>query len=399
MATGHATLHVDLAEADGRYHRQELISWWDQRRLADARVLVVGAGALGNELVKNLALLGIGTIAVIDLDHVENSNLSRCVLFHESDEGAPKATVAAQAASELNPDVQLIPIVGDVRLALGLGHFREFDLVVGGLDNREARLHINQACWKTSTPWIDGAIEGLMGVVRAFVPPDSACYECTMNQQDFRLVANRRACSLLTREDMLEGKVPTTVTSASVIAALQAQEAVKLLHRDRLTYNFAGKGFVFNGVTHDSYVVSYPRRAGCLSHDTYEHSSWASVPADHTLGQLLERAQHELGSAAVLDLEHDIVLSMTCRSCAVTESVLAPAAALSSGAALCPACGAGRALDLTHSVTPENQQPLSLTPEELGLPRFDVIAARAGQARRFYRVGLGAPLQELINAA
>lgn len=398
MATGHATLHVDLAHADGRYHRQEMISWWDQQRLADARVLVVGAGALGNELIKNLALLGVGTIAVIDLDHVENSNLSRCVLFHESDEGEPKAIVAAQAAVGLNPEVRVIPIVGDVRVALGLGSFREFDLVLGGLDNREARLNVNQACWKISTPWIDGAIEGLMGVVRVFVPPDSACYECTMNQQDFRLLANRRACSLLKREEMLGGKVPTTVTSASVIAALQAQEAVKLLHRDRLTYNFAGKGLVFNGVTHDSYVVSYPRRAECLSHDTYDASAWASVPADHTFAQLLEQAQDELGSAAVLDLEHDVVVSMTCRDCGVIESVFAPAAAMSAGAALCRNCGAERALDLTHSITPEDQQLLSLTPEELGLPPFDVISARAGQSRRFYRVGVSDPLQELIGA-
>jgi adenylyltransferase/sulfurtransferase len=398
MPTSHPTLHVDLADADGRYHRQELISWWDQQRLANARVLVVGAGALGNELVKNLALLGVGTIAVIDLDRVENSNLSRGVLFRERDEGRAKATVVAQAAAELNPEVRVIPIVGDVRLALGLGFFREFDLVLGGLDNREARLHVNQACWKTSTPWIDGAIEGLMGVVRVFVPPDSACYECTMNRQDFRLLANRRACSLLTREEMLGGKVPTTVTSASVIAALQAQEAVKLLHRDRLAYDFVGKGFVFNGLTHDSYVVSYPRRSNCLSHDTYQDSDWTSVPADHTFGQVLELAQHELGSPAVLDLEHDVVVSMTCRGCDLSESVLAPVEALSAGAALCPDCGAERALNLTHSLTPDDQLLLSLTPEQLGLPPFDVVAARAGQNRRFYRLGLGAPLQELNDA-
>ena len=82
--------------------------------------------------------------------------------------------------------------VGDVRLRAGLGVFGAVDVVLGGLDNREARLYVNQACWKTATPWVDGAIEGLMGVMRVFVPPDSACYECTMSERDHELLAARR---------------------------------------------------------------------------------------------------------------------------------------------------------------------------------------------------------------
>ena len=240
-------------------------------------------------------LLGIGTVLVADLDVVENSNLSRCVLFREHDEGSPKAEVVAAAAGALNPDVRVIPLVGDVRTSVGLGVYRDLDLVIGGLDNREARVHVNQACWKAGVPWVDGAIEGLLGVMRVFVPPDSACYECTMNRHDHKLLAMRRACSLLTRDQMLAGKVPTTVTSASVIAALQVQEAVKLLHRDELDYSFAGRGFVFNGVTHDSYVVTYPRREDCLSHDSYE-GHWEPVSSEVSLGQLLARAQERLGA-------------------------------------------------------------------------------------------------------
>src|SRR5579885_420265 len=84
---------------DDRFHRFRLISWWDQQKLRDAKVLVVGAGALGNEIVKNLALLGIGNILIADLDRVENSNLSRSVLFREADNGRPKAEVAARGAA------------------------------------------------------------------------------------------------------------------------------------------------------------------------------------------------------------------------------------------------------------------------------------------------------------
>ena len=79
------------AARDDRFHRFGLIEWWDQRRLSEAKILVVGAGALGNEIVKNLALLGIGNIVIADMDRIENSNLSRSILYREGDSGLFKA--------------------------------------------------------------------------------------------------------------------------------------------------------------------------------------------------------------------------------------------------------------------------------------------------------------------
>lgn len=306
MSTSPDNGRIEIEAEEGRYHRQSLITWWDQSRLQDARVLVVGAGALGNEIVKNLVLVGVGTIVVVDMDTIENSNLSRCVFFRPEDEGRPKAKTLAERASELNPDVEVIPVVGDVRLAIGLASFAEVDVVIGGLDNREARLFVNQACWKTTTPWIDGAIEGLMGVARVFVPPDTACYECTLSEHDHELLAARRTCAMLTREDMLAGKTPTTATSSSIIAGLQTQEAIKLLHEDRLGEpSLAGGGFQFVGLTHESYVVRYGRREDCLSHDTYDDDAVTTVDHDITFGELLALAQERMGEDTILELEHE----------------------------------------------------------------------------------------------
>src|SRR6516225_4840179 len=96
------TVRITAAEAsaaqEDRFHRFRLIGWWDQARLRRARVLVIGAGALGNEIIKNLALLGVGTLFIADLDRVENSNLSRSVLYRADDRGRFKAAVAARAA-------------------------------------------------------------------------------------------------------------------------------------------------------------------------------------------------------------------------------------------------------------------------------------------------------------
>ena len=94
---------MSIFDEDDRYHRQSLISWWDQDVLAGARVLLVGAGALGNEIGKNLALVGFGHVTVVDMDQIERSNLARCALFRESDEGRFKAEVLAERMVEVNP--------------------------------------------------------------------------------------------------------------------------------------------------------------------------------------------------------------------------------------------------------------------------------------------------------
>src|SRR5678816_2157139 len=99
---------------DGRFDRFKLIGWWDQQRLARARVLVIGAGALGNEIIKNLALLGVGQLLIADMDRVENSNLSRSVLYREHDNGALKATTAAAAARDIYPDVKAHAFNGNI---------------------------------------------------------------------------------------------------------------------------------------------------------------------------------------------------------------------------------------------------------------------------------------------
>jgi len=391
-------LDVDVEE--DRYHRQTLISWWDQPRLRDSSVLVVGAGALGNELVKNLALVGVGTIIVADLDRIENSNLARCVFFRGGDEGRYKAEVVAERARDLNPDVRVVPLVGDIRLRAGLGLFSEVDIVLGGLDNREARLFVNQACWKTSTPWVDGAIEGLMGVVRVFDPPDSACYECTLNDRDFEILASRRTCALLSRDEMLSGKVPTTATTSSVVAGMQVQEAIKLLHRDELGDPvLAGAGFHFVGLTHDSYVVRYPRRDECLSHDTYDLAHAHIVDTDPKFHELLELAQEKLGAEALLELEHEVVLSASCGSCGHVVQIRRPIYDLKAGQGICPTCGNQWQLHFAHSIDVGDSELLELRPSELGLPPADIVVGRVEFDRTYFLLTGGESAVDVVASA
>lgn len=261
-------MKIDLT--DGRYSRLELINWWDQKILSGAKIFVAGCGALGNEIIKNLAMLGIGEICVADMDNVEESNLSRSILFRYEDKGRPKAEVACQRAKEINESININYFIGNI-FSLGTGVFRDFDIVIGGLDNREARLFINQSCWKVNRPWIDGAIEVLTGVARMFIPPDGACYECTMSETDYKILNKRKSCMMLGIDEIHEGKIPTTPTISSIIAGLQVQEAVKYLHKRNDLLLLDGKGFVFTGNSNDSYIVSYQKNEDCPSHYTYEN--------------------------------------------------------------------------------------------------------------------------------
>jgi len=369
---------LDVNMEDDRYSRFRLIPWWNQELLRRTRILVIGAGALGNEIVKNLALLGIGHILVCDMDRIENSNLSRSVLFRRSDEGEYKAEVIARAANDINPDVNAQAFVGNVLHDVGLGIFRAFDVVIGGLDNREARLHINQSCWKVNKPWIDGAIEVVSGVARVFVPPDGACYECTMNAIDFEMLRRRKSCSLLTRDQMLEGKVPTTPTTSSVIAGIQCQEAVKLVHKRRELPVLAGKGFFFNGMTLDSFIIDYQRKEDCLSHDTYEvieEMPWSAVGT--TVREVVDAVHARMGTDAVVELEREIVSTLECRPCGTSEPVYQPLVRLTENTARCPGCGEIRWPNLTHSL--EADAPYAdKTLAELGIPPLDIITGRVG---------------------
>src|SRR5450432_509280 len=304
-------LHISTgAIAGDRFDRFKLIGWWDQSKLAAAKILVVGAGALGNEIVKNLALLGVGNILIADMDRIENSNLSRSVLYRESDNGRYKADVAVEAAKSLYPNIRAHAFNGNVVHDLGMGVFRWADLVIGGLDNREARLAINRQCHRVNRPWIDGAIEAIAGTARVFLPGDGPCYECTMSQIDWQLLQARRSCNLLSRSEMEQGKTPTTPTIAAMIAGVQCQEAVKLIHG---MPTIAGQGWMFSGISSDSYLVDYQRKEDCLSHETLARIETIDAGVDEiTVAELLSEARRALGDHATLELARDVLRSLDC---------------------------------------------------------------------------------------
>lgn len=370
----------DPAEED-RFARLRLISWWDQERLARAKILVIGAGALGNEILKNLALLGVGNVVIADRDCIENSNLSRSVLFRAEDCGRSKAEVAAARAREIYPGMRIRPLTLNIMHDLGQGVYRWADVVLGGLDNREARVAINRGAARAGKIWIDGAIERLQGVARVFDPACGPCYECTMNETDWKMLQARRSCALLTRDQMEEGKVPTVSTTSSVVAGIQCQEAVKLLHGLDV---IDGRGFVFEGMTHGSYVVAYTRKGDCPAHDADEPV--AALDGSVTTaraGDLLERVRRDLGPHAVIETGRDLLASLYCPKCREEQPLTASLGKVTERQGACPRCGGQRTPNVYHTIDGSEaflDRPLAA----LGVPPWDVLGGRCGMNQAFY---------------
>ncbi|MBX6313520.1 MAG: ThiF family adenylyltransferase [Isosphaeraceae bacterium] len=369
-----------LIDDDDRYSRLRLIPWWRQEKLAAAQVLVVGAGALGNEVLKNLALLGIGTTYVIDLDEVEPSNLSRSVLFRAEDGGQPKAEVAARRAKEINPDITVHALRGDVITDVGLGLFRDVDVVIGCLDNREARLWVNRQCWKVNTPWVDAGIQEIQGVVRVFVPPDSPCYECGMTAMDYQLLNLRYSCPLLRREDLQAGKVPTAPTIASMMAALEVQEALKLIHGLPVA---AGSLLVFNGVANQFYTTRLPYRDDCLSHETYPEPVEAPLGCSSTVLELFQVARAALRGPLTLALDRDLVTSLDCPRCGWSAEVMRPRTKVRQSEAICPTCREPARPEMVSAI--EEGSPLVSRPlAALGIPPYDMVRVDGADGSGFF---------------
>ncbi|KAL1488153.1 hypothetical protein ABEB36_015111 [Hypothenemus hampei] len=144
-----------------------------------AKVLVVGAGGIGCEVLKNLALSGFQDIEIIDLDTIDVSNLNRQFLFRKEHVGKPKAVVARQSILANNPDVKIKAYHDSVLSSdYGVNFFKRFNLVLNALDNRTARNHVNRMCLAADIPLIESGTSGYSGQVELIKKGVTQCYEC-----------------------------------------------------------------------------------------------------------------------------------------------------------------------------------------------------------------------------
>lgn len=147
-------------------------------RIRDAKCLVVGAGGVGCEVLKNIAFAGFRTATVIDLDTIDVSNLNRQFLFRRESVGKPKAETAASAIRSMQPAISIEGIVANIKdPRFGVNYFKSFNIVCNALDNLDARRHVNRMCLAAKIPLIESGSTGYNGNCSVH-SPDVECYDC-----------------------------------------------------------------------------------------------------------------------------------------------------------------------------------------------------------------------------
>jgi molybdopterin-synthase adenylyltransferase len=205
-----------------RYRRQKnfrFIGDAGQRKLAAAKIAIVGVGALGTSIAERLARAGIGHLRLIDRDWVEYDNLARQTLFEESDAAnrTPKSIAASVKLSRFNSEVTIDPQVVDFQPNNAVELVEGCDLILDGTDNFETRYLINDVSLEHSIPWVHGGVIGASGQVMTIIPGASCCLRCII--PDMPSSDATETCNTA-------GVVGPAVT---MIASLQAMQAMKYL--------------------------------------------------------------------------------------------------------------------------------------------------------------------------
>jgi len=208
-------------ELDERYSRQILfrgVGVEGQRRLAAARVAIVGCGATGSAVASLLARSGVGTIRIIDRDYVEPSNLQRQTLFDENDarESLPKAVAAARRIAAFNSQIVVEPKVSDLTPESIEGLLEGVELILDGTDNFETRYLVNDYAVKNSVPWIYAAAVGSYGVTLNVLPEMTACLACIFPDSPQGTFQTCETAGILN-------------SAVNLVASIEAAEALKVL--------------------------------------------------------------------------------------------------------------------------------------------------------------------------
>lgn len=220
-----------------------------QRKLKDARVLVIGAGGLGAPVLQYLAASGVGTIGVMDNDVVDASNLQRQVIHMDDTQGMPKVFSAEQAMRAQNPFIEVKPYnrrFDDSCCDL----VAEYDLVIDGSDNFETRYLVNASCVKAGKPLLSAAITQWEGQISLYdATQNTACYQCVFPQQP--------------AEDMVPSCAEAGVAAPlpGILGTMLAMEAIK--HIAGAGQGLGGRLLIYDALYVETRVIKTKKRANC----------------------------------------------------------------------------------------------------------------------------------------
>jgi adenylyltransferase/sulfurtransferase len=240
---------------------------------------------------------------------------------------------------DLYDEINVTALNCDVIYDYGSINYRNFDLVLMTVDNREARMYINKYCSLWSTPLINGGLDGLVCSVQVIRSPETACYECTFSQTDYDLIRTKYGCYGLMR-NAPEGKIPMVITSASIAAGIMTQEAVKQLHG--VSPILLGKRVIIDGNNNEFEIISISKRDDCDGHSTIEADEIMNLKFSNkiTLSDLKKLISESI-NITEFQIEHDksILYKGICPNCENEKEFLKIAGKTRESDLICNICG------------------------------------------------------------
>ena len=313
--------------------------------IKNVKILVVGVGAGGNELLKNLLLMGFGNLTIVDFDYIEDSNLSRTTLFRKEDIGKSKSIVAAERLREmaLHSNPNIIGLHGNLMTDFGKGLFLEHDVVICCVDTQKARAYISDWCVLTKTPYFEMgfseydvdvcffAPEGSMtqkdGEIINKLPSSDGAFPtfngafpvCLREEIGFGTFEEKRnSCSAFKVRDTNLAKIPTIQVSAAMAGVLIATELVKYLDGKDSIRN---KMLLYFGLTYETMICNYSRNSKCTIHDENFDLVKTEIYRKATIRELIQSVELENNCRVILQLPDEYILSGRCHTCGKTIEI------------------------------------------------------------------------------
>lgn len=351
-----------------RFDRHSFIPGWDQDRLFSSTVIIIGMGALGNEVSRLLAMSGVGNLIICDPDVVEESNLSRMILFGPTDIGQWKVLAAANKLKELFPDIDVEIRPFSLVNGVGLAELRDASLVVGCLDSRAARLQLAGRCQLAKAKYIDGGTHPWGGEVRLYLDPEGPCYGCGLDERDRALGDVPWSCT----EAAAENPVGAAIPSSALVGTWLGMMAVRFL----MGLECPDGTLRIDGTRGVSVIVEVKRDPDCLLHVPIEKATCIPVSFADTVADL----KKVLPKGASPLLWEPVEERVECISCGYSE---ARWKVPGYGNYFCPLCGYRLRV---HTTLELDRAPGEMVLEDLGIPTGEILAVRMKKGIEWYEL-------------
>jgi len=277
-------------------------------------LLIIGAGAGGNEILKNLALMGFGYVTIVDDDLIEDSNLSRTTLFSPKDIGKSKAEVAAESLNQISlhesPSIQ--GIHGKIQ-DVGKKIFMDHDIVVSCVDTMNARAYINDWCVRLGKPLFEMGFEEFV-IQISFFPNEHVsdpCMRGLIGTGDFS--GKRQSCSNLKVEDNDLEHIPTIQVAAAFAGVFVATEIILYLKGESRLKN---KMLQYSAAYHRIMLLDVPKNKNCHLHEEVQYKKhFSRLTPEHTVKELLMELASEYNHDYFIKWNDEFIFSMDCEEC------------------------------------------------------------------------------------